>query len=101
MTEVHFTDAAELDLEEIGDHIAIESPPSAQKLVRRLREACAKLSYSPARNSRVPRFEHRALRRTVVGQYLIFFRIEADRITILRILHGARDYQAILFPDDS
>ena len=100
MAEVHFTDSAELDLEEIGDHIAIESPPSAQRLVRNLRQACTKLSYSPNRYSNVPRFEGRGLRRIVVGQYLIIFRVEADRIMVLRILHGARDYEAILFADE-
>ncbi|MBV9118553.1 MAG: type II toxin-antitoxin system RelE/ParE family toxin, partial [Acetobacteraceae bacterium] len=31
--------------------------------------------------------------------YLIFYRIEADRVVIIRVLHGARDYESVLFPD--
>jgi len=29
---------------------------------------------------------------------LIFYRIDQDRILIVDIIHGARDYKAILFP---
>jgi plasmid stabilization system protein ParE len=35
----------------------------------------------------------------VFGAYLIFYRVEADRVSIIHILHGARDYEALLFPD--
>jgi len=31
---------------------------------------------------------------------LIFYRIATDAIEILHILHGARDYEEILFPDE-
>ncbi len=47
----------------------------------------------------VPRYEHQGVRRSVHGRYLIFYHIGADRITILHILNGAMDVEAILFPD--
>ena len=39
-----------------------------------------------------------AIRRRPAGDYLIFYRIEDDQIEVLHVLHGARDYEAILFP---
>ena len=33
-------------------------------------------------------------------KYLIFYRVEGDILKILRVLHGARDLQAIFGPDD-
>jgi plasmid stabilization system protein ParE len=47
----------------------------------------------------VPRFEHRGIRRRTHGNYLIFYRIEDDRIAIIHILHAARDYEQQLFPE--
>jgi len=40
------------------------------------------------------------IRRRVYGRYLIFYRIEEDTVQIVHILHGAMDYEAILFPKD-
>jgi toxin ParE1/3/4 len=47
----------------------------------------------------VPRYEHHAIRRRVHGRYLIFHRIGDARITILHILDGAMEVEAIPFPD--
>jgi plasmid stabilization system protein ParE len=30
---------------------------------------------------------------------LIFYRIEADRVVIVHVLHGARDHESLLFPE--
>jgi plasmid stabilization system protein ParE len=35
-----------------------------------------------------------------VRGYLIFYRVEANEAQIPRVLHGARDYERVLFPDD-
>ncbi len=48
--------------------------------------------------SLVPRYEHHGLRRRPFGAYLIFYRIKGDQAFIVQILHGARDYEALLFP---
>jgi ParE toxin of type II toxin-antitoxin system, parDE len=33
-----------------------------------------------------------------MGNYLIFYRIGLDHVEVLHVLHGAQDYEAILFP---
>ncbi len=37
------------------------------------------------------------IRRRSYGDYLIFYRIDDEQISIVHILHGARDYEALLF----
>lgn len=34
------------------------------------------------------------------GNFLIFYRIVADRIEVVHVLHGARDYEPLLFPEE-
>jgi plasmid stabilization system protein ParE len=50
--------------------------------------------------SAVPRYEQQGVRRRVHHPYLIFYRIDASAFYVLRILHGSRDYEALIFPTD-
>jgi hypothetical protein len=34
----------------------------------------------------------------LMGDYSIFYRVLSDTVEILHMLHGARDYEPILFP---
>ena len=96
---VHISAEAEHDLEAIGDYIARDNPARAISFLRELREQCRSLADMPQRVPLVPRYEAAGVRRRGHGNYLIFYRIEADKIVIIHILHGAQDYSAILFPD--
>ena len=97
---VYLTDEAARDLEHIGDYIAQDSPKRALTFVRELREKCLSLADGPLSFPLVPRYETYGVRRRVHGNYLIFYRIEADRLVVLHVLHGAMDYAAILFQDE-
>lgn len=90
--------AAEADLEAIGDHIAEDNPARALSFVRELRDLCLGLAAIPRAFPLVPRYEHQGVRWRVYGNYLIFYRLEADTVTVLHILHGAVDFAPILFP---
>ena len=46
----------------------------------------------------IARHAHEGIRRRVSGDYLIFYRVETGTVSIVRILHGARDYEPLLFP---
>ena len=95
-----FTDAAEHELEGIGDYIALENPARALSFVRELRRNCALLTAMPERHPLLPRYRNSGIRRRVYGRYLIFYRVEDDTVQIVHVLHGAMDYEAILFPED-
>ena len=93
------TAEAETDLEQIARYVAEHSPQSALKLIRELRERCESLSDAPRGYPLVPRYEHLGIRRRPFGNFLIFYRVGADAIEIVHILHGARDYEPLLFPE--
>ncbi|HBK07694.1 MAG TPA: plasmid stabilization protein [Acetobacteraceae bacterium] len=97
--KVVLSDAARLGLERIGDYIARDNPSRAGSFVAELRTACLTLGEMPQAFPLVPRYERLGIRRRPHGNYLIFYRVDQDRVSIVQILHGARDYEALLFPD--
>jgi plasmid stabilization system protein ParE len=91
---VRITAEAEADLESIGDYIAQDNPQRAVTFVRELRAACLGLADFP---ERFPLLLHRAeqgVRHRVHGRYAIFYRVETEIVTVLHVLHGARDQEA-------
>ncbi|MFC3442388.1 type II toxin-antitoxin system RelE/ParE family toxin [Sphingobium rhizovicinum] len=90
--KVELTAEAERDLEAIADHIAIDSPVRALGFIRELRNKCLGLADYPRAFPVVERYAHLDVRRRVHGQYLIFYRVEPQRIIVLHVLHGASDY---------
>lgn len=98
MKRLIFTHQAEADLEVIGDHIALDSPFRAMTIIQELRGSCMELQTMPERNPLLERYRSSGIRRRVHGSYLIFYRVKADAVEILHILHGAMDHEAILLP---
>lgn len=94
--KVELTAEAQCDLEAIADHIAIDNPARALGFILELRDKCLGLADYPRAFPVVERYAHLDIRRRVHGQYLIFYRVEAHRIVVLHVLHGASDYLARL-----
>ena len=98
--KIVLANTAEADLEDIADHIAMDNPARALSFVRELRARCRAIADRPRAWPMMPDRGRGEIRRRVHGAYLILFRIGAGEIVVLRIVHGARDYDALLFPDD-
>lgn len=94
--KVRLTQEAEADLEAIGDFIARDNPVQALDFVRELRAKCLSLGDAPLAYPLVARYGDTGVRRRVHGNYLLFYRVESDAITVLHVLHGARDYLSLL-----
>jgi plasmid stabilization system protein ParE len=91
---------AEDELEAIGDYIARDNAGRAVSFVRELRDKCMGLADMPLAFPLVPRYEDRGVRHRVHGHYQIFYRVVGrppERIDVLHVLHGARNYAVILF----
>lgn len=88
------------DLEAIALYIAQDSPLRAETFVDELIHAAYELADRPHAYQVVPRFEAFGIRRRPYGHYLIFYAVRDDHIVIQRILNGAQDYEAILFPEN-
>src|SRR5262245_55618353 len=98
MPRVLRTPEARLDLLAIWDYVAEGSPEAADRLLDRLDHACSRLAEFPLMGRERPELAP-ALRSFVVGNYLIFYRPQADGIEVIRVLHGSRDLRRISFAD--
>jgi len=91
--------AARASLIEIGDYIAQDSPAQAKKFTAALRARAIEIGQAPKLYPLAPQFENRGIRRRVFGNYLIFYRIDDQYVTILDILNAARDIEARISDD--
>jgi toxin ParE1/3/4 len=97
---VIFAPAAAQDIEEIGDYIHAENPAAAMRFVVALRERCGRIADAPRGGAPRPDLWP-ALRSIAFQRYVIFYSVESDVVRIERILHGARDIEAIFDEGDS
>jgi toxin ParE1/3/4 len=91
------TPLAARDLEEIGDYIALDNPTRAGSFVAELRAHCQKICLNPLGYRLRPELSL-DLRSCAHGSYVIFFESTPQQVTIIRILHGARDIPDTLNP---
>jgi len=95
--KVVITQTAKADLQEIGDFIRQDSPKRAISFVEELLDSCAALANMPLAFPLVPRYEEYNIRRKAYQNYLIFYRINNEIVEVIHILHGARNYEHLLF----
>lgn len=92
---VRHSSQAKLDLIQIWLFIAQDNPSAADQLLREISKKMQMIIQTP-RMGRARGDIRRGLRSFLVVKYVIFFTIEDDGITIVRILHSARDIKSIL-----
>ncbi len=95
--KVVITQTAKADLQEIGDFIRQDSPKRAVSFIEELLDCCAALADMPLAFPLVPRYEEYNIRRQVYQNYLIFYRANSEIIEVIHIMHGARNYEFLLF----
>ncbi len=94
MSRYRLTPAAAADLEEIYDYVAADNLAVAGRIVDRLTAQFVRLSDMPGIGR--SRSELRPdLRSAAEGSYVVFYRIVDSEVQIVRVLHGARDIDAI------
>ena len=86
--------AAEDDLFAIGRYIEQSNPEAAARFSARLEERCRQLAHQPHLGPARPDIAA-DLRFLPHRSYLIFYRIEADVVVVVRVVHGARDVAAV------
>ena len=96
--KVVIAEAAYADLLQIGREIRKDSPIRAETFVAELFDRCQRLGAMPRAYPLLPNWEDRGVRRRVHGSYLIFYRVGAKAVEVLHVLHGAMDYERVLFP---
>jgi len=97
MAQVFQTPQAELDLLEIWLFIAEDNESAADGLIRKIGERCQELAEDPLMGRARSELGN-SVRSWPISNYLVFYRPRPDGIDLLRVLHGARDLEA-LFED--
>ena len=92
--KIIISDQAVADLEEIWQHIALDNPYAADKLIDAIYEKCLLFKENPEigrnRDELLP-----GIRCLPIKKYLIFYRIKSKIVQIVRILSGYRDIDSI------
>jgi toxin ParE1/3/4 len=94
MRRLRVLPVAKADLRGIWAYIANDNPPAADRFLRRLYDRMLRLPQYPEIGERQDRYRH-GLRSIVEGSYVIFYEITPDAVSIYRVLHGARNLEAI------
>lgn len=91
MKEAAFTPAAMHDMADILESISTDNEAAAMEVLGALFRQANLLVQSPW----IGRSRHDDLgpgiRSIPVGRYVLFYRVQADGVEVLRVFHGARD----------
>ena len=89
--KLEWTEPALLDLENLREYIAKDSEYYAARFVARIIDAAGTLQELPRIGRVVPEAEDETIRELLFRNYRIMYRVEADRVLILTVIHGNRD----------
>ena len=99
MKPVVLSRLAETDIDGIWDFIASDNPQAADRVLDAIEDALVRLSRNPGIGHFREDLADRRHRFFAVLSYLIIFRIEAEALNVVRVLHGSRDVHALLGAD--
>ena len=97
--------AARRDLASLIDHLLVVAGPElAGRFVERARTTLAAIAQAPALGSPVPtrNVKLAGLRKRKIadfGSFLVFYQADETTVRVIRILHAAGDWQAMLNSD--
>ena len=97
---LNIADKADADIEEISFYFAQRAPDVADRFYLAFKRTIRQLAESPNLGERC-RFRHPKTKGMRIWQvdgfsnYLIFYCLKEGMLQILRVIHGARDYETI------
>jgi toxin ParE1/3/4 len=92
--KLYVSPEAEGDLDEIEEYIGADNPLAATNFVKHLAEYFLQLTDNPG-IGRKRDYLRTGLRSITKGDYLILYCQKNDVVEVVRVLHGARDIEAI------
>lgn len=90
MAEVIWTEPALSDLDAIADYIALENPPAASELVRRVFEHVDQLATHPESGSKPQELKRSRYRQIVEPPCRVFYRYDGKRVYVLYVMRSER-----------
>jgi len=87
---VHWTQNAVEHLVNIYEYIALNSPTYARQMVDRITRRSEQIADQPLSGRKVPEYQIEEIRELIEKSYRIIYRIKADQIDVLAVIHGAQ-----------
>jgi plasmid stabilization system protein ParE len=88
---IEWSDSARGDLEDLVRYISRDSAFYAQRFGEKVVLATRRLRDFPESGRMIPEVDDQTLREIIVQGYRVMYRLEADRVLILAVMHGSRD----------
>ena len=98
MRSLVYAAPARKDLDEISDYIAERNLNAADQLYADIQDAIELLRSVPGIGHQRPELTDRSFRCHNVGAYVIIYRYDDKSFTVLRVVHGRRDFKKLLRP---
>jgi len=92
---INYLPAAIADLDDIFDYIADYDRDAAQRTIDRIYGAALRLQDYPRSAPQRPQLGP-GIHSLLAGRFLILYRIEQDRVDVVRVIHGSRDLRGLL-----
>lgn len=101
--KLRYTPEARSDLKAIEQYIGDElsNPTAAKRIITGLLKSCSQLKEQPLLGIYLEKKIGREtdLYYLISGKHLIFYRVEADTVSVIRILDGRTNYLQVLLHD--
>jgi len=96
MIKIEWTRSAITDVKRLRDYIAHDSEAYAERFVQKIIEGVERAAFFPYSGRRVPESDDERVREVLFQNYRVMYRVEAERIAVLMVIHGARDLSQII-----
>lgn len=90
MAKISWTKKSLKDLRAINDYISLDSTFYAARFISKLIQRVDQLIEFPESGRVVPEKNENEIRELIEGNYRIFYRLQREKITVLRIHNSAR-----------
>ena len=99
MARLIWAEPALAELDDIAEFIALDNPPAAARLVRRVFDAVAHLKEFPWSGKQSAELPGTPYRELVIPPCRVFYRVEDDNVIILHVLRAERLFRAFVLED--
>jgi plasmid stabilization system protein ParE len=98
---VETTASAEADIRSIKQHIAADNPKAATRWTAEIERTIQRFERMPLAYEVIPEASDLGVdyRQKLFGKYRVIYRVEGQRVIVLRIIHGARLLDQSMFMD--
>jgi len=87
---VRWTNAAVAHLVAIHEHIALDSPRYASRMVDRITARTRQIGTFPLSGHSVPEYRSPTIREVIEGPYRVIYEVSEEGVQVLAVIHGAR-----------